>query len=93
VTKEDRSSEAIEEVPLFTEWQSAYRSCCERLVASLLKFLPCILAASYAGLALGVGHSPKWTGPATLTYNLVDLDNFPLQDYGYCKWGKQDGQR
>jgi hypothetical protein len=39
-----------------------------------------------APLANAVDHSPKWDS-ANLSYNLVDLDNFPVADFGYCKWG------
>jgi len=40
----------------------------------------------FAPVTFAVDHSPVWNG-SSLTYNLVDLDNFPVLDYGYCKWG------
>src|ERR1039458_5827534 len=40
----------------------------------------------FAPATFAVDHSPSWNGNS-LTYNLVDLDNFPVLDYGYCKWG------
>lgn len=38
-------------------------------------------------------HSPRWIGntvkygPENSLNGLVDLDNFPVGSYGYCKWG------
>ncbi|RRJ98040.1 hypothetical protein Ga0100231_006415 [Opitutaceae bacterium TAV4] len=60
-------------------------------------FLPRILLAIF-GLAASlfvraadntaVDHSPKWSNNrTTLTYNLTDLDSFPVGSYRYCKWG------
>ncbi len=46
----------------------------------------CIVALTWVCRAVDLDHSARLIGN-TITYNLVDLDNFSVRDFGYCKWG------
>jgi hypothetical protein len=50
------------------------------LIAFLLAITPWVSRAQ-------IDHSPKWSNNTTLTYNLNDLDQFAVGEFGYCKWG------
>ncbi|HZL79196.1 MAG TPA: pre-peptidase C-terminal domain-containing protein, partial [Candidatus Limnocylindrales bacterium] len=49
--------------------------------------------AASTWLCHAIDHSPRWIGntvkygPENSLNGLVDLDNFPVGSYGYCKWG------
>lgn len=61
----------------FDFWHALFRCCMSSVV----------FAALSSVLWAQVDHRPQWISITNLSYGLVDLDNFPPDDFTYCRWG------